>query len=314
MCSFNPPALAIAILIGISLCGCSKQSQETTEVASFATPNEAVDALVNALEQKNLQQSSKILNVDATTLSSNDPVADERVRTSFLKRYQAHHELVAGGADDLVLMVGEDDWPLPIPLVRREGRWMFDGPAGADELIARRIGANELHTIAVMRGYVDAQGEYASQGHDGASAGIYAQRIRSDAGKQNGLYWETAPGHPSSPLGPFIAAATDEGYVAAKPGMPYYGYRYRMLFSQGPAAQGGARDYLVGGDLKNGFAAIAYPDVYGKTGVMTFIVNQDGVVWQRDLGSDTAQIAATLQQFNPDQHWTPLVEDLAVSR
>ena len=306
--------LVVALIGAFLVCGCGKQRDNAPEFTSFAMPDEAVAALIDALEKNDLPKLSKILNVDAATLlNTEDHAGDERARMSFLKRYHVHNQLVAGGANDLVLLVGDDDWPLPIPLVRHDARWGFDGPAGVDELVARRIGANELHVISVMRGYVDAQEEYAAEGHDGLPAGIYAQRVRSNTGKQNGLYWETAPGQPPSPLGPFIAAAAEEGYASATAGMPYYGYRYRMLFSQGSEAQGGARDYLVGGDLKGGFGVIAYPDVYGKTGVMTFMVNQDGIIWQRDLGSDTTHIASTIQQFNPDEHWTPLVENFVAS-
>ena len=192
--------------------------------------------------------------------------------------------------------------------MREQGRWRFDGAAGAEEIVTRRIGANELRTIDVMRSYVDAQNEYASTGHDGAAPGVYAQRLRSEAGKHNGLYWETAAGETLSPAGALLAAAADEGYGQTS-GAPYHGYRYRTLPSQGSAANGGAHEYIVGGKQTGGFALLAYPAEYGASGVMTFMVNQDGIVWQRDLGEETAQLATSVQQFNPDETWTPIAAE-----
>jgi hypothetical protein len=206
----------------------------------------------------------------------------------------------------MALQVGADDWPLPIPLVKEQGRWHFDGAAGVEAIVKRRIGANELRTIDVMHSYVTAQEEYAAMGHDGAAAGVYAQQLRSDPGKHNGLYWEpSSPGELPSPAGPFLAAATAEGYGMTK-GEPYHGYLYRPLLSQGSSARGGSRDYLVNGKLTGGFALIAYPVDYGASGIMTFIVNQDGVVWQRDLGENTTTDVASIRQFNPDSKWTPI--------
>ncbi|HKQ83071.1 MAG TPA: DUF2950 domain-containing protein [Steroidobacteraceae bacterium] len=297
-------------------CGGAEREQKESAAWSFATPEAAVAAFVAALEKNNTDELESLLGPGTKgMLSSGDEVADRNARQSFLQRYRDKHQLVAGGPDDLALQVGHDDWPLPIPLVRRNGRWSFDGAAGAEELVMRRIGANELRVIAVMHGYVDAQQEYASAGRDGGEPGVFAQRLRSDPGKQDGLYWETAPGQPHSPLGPFVAAAAEEGYTAsgssqgAATQRPYHGYRYRMLFSQGDAASGGAHDYIVDGKLKDGFALVAFPDSYGKSGVMTFMVNQDGVVWQRDLGEETPKVAAAMKQFNPDPNWTPIASE-----
>jgi hypothetical protein len=229
---------------------------------------------------------------------------------AFLARYRVKHQLVTGGPDDLVLQVGEDDWPLPIPLVRHDGRWHFDGAAGVDEVVMRRIGGNELRTIDVMEGFVAAQEDYAAEAHDGATAGVYAQKIRSDPGKHNGLYWEVAAGEPQSPAGPMLADAAAEGYTGGRgAAAPYHGYHYRMLASQGPEANGGARDYIVDGKLTGGFALLAWPATYGASGVMSFMINQDGVVWQRDLGDNTEEIAASIQQFNPDSTWTPIAPE-----
>jgi hypothetical protein len=198
---------------------------------------------------------------------------------------------------------------LPIPLVREAGRWQFDGAAGAEEILLRRIGANELRAIDVMRGYVVAQEEYASVPRDGSAPGAYAQKLHSDAGTQNGLYWETEPGAPPSPAGPFLANATAEGYSAPGGLVPYHGYVFRTLLAQGSAANGGAREYIVDGAQTGGFALLAYPAAYGASGVTTFIVNHDGVVWQRDLGEDTATLATAMTQFDPDAAWTPIAPE-----
>jgi hypothetical protein len=312
-------AVGASLLWLAALCSCAKPAAnltgepaaKTDAQTSFATPDEAVAALVAAGEKQDMAALQAMLGPDsAGLLSSGDPVQDQKERDGFLKRYAAYHELVAGGPDDLVLLVGEDRWPLTIPLVRRSGRWYWDGAAGARELIVRRIGANELRTIDVMQGFVAAEKDYAAAAHDGARPGVYALRLRSSPGKHDGLYWESAPGQPQSPAGPGLAAANAEGYVVTGTlANPYHGYLFRPLTSQGPDAEGGARDYLVDGKLTHGFALLAYPSAYGVSGVMTFMVDQDGVVWQRDLGKNTAQAAAAIQQFNPDDSWTPLAPE-----
>jgi hypothetical protein len=280
-------------------------------VTTFATPEAAVDALIAAGEKPDNAALLAVLGPDsADLLSSGDAVADQRARAAFRARYKAYHQLVAGSPDQLVLMTGEDRWPLPIPLVRTNGRWWWNAAAGAQELVMRRIGADELRTIEVMRGVVEAENDYALTGHDGEPAGLYARRLRSTPGKEDGLYWQIKRGEPQSPAGPLLAAASAEGYAMQGGGTaPYHGYLYRVLTSQGPAASGGVRDYLTDGKLNGGFAVLAYPASYGSSGIMTFMVNQDGVVWQRDLGEDTAQAAAAISQFNPDQHWTPLAPE-----
>ena len=312
-------AVATSLLWVSALSGCAKPAAhrevESTAKAeaqtSFATPDEAVAALVAAGEKADTTALQAMLGPDtAGLLSSGDPVQDQKEREGFLERYAAYHELVAGDAENLVLLVGEDRWPLPIPLVRRSGRWYWDGAAGARELVVRRIGANELRTIDVTHGFVAAEKDYAASAHDGTPDGVYTQKLVSSPGKQDGLYWQSPPGQPPSPAGPGLAAANAEGYaVTGTLANPYHGYLFRILTSQGPEAEGGARDYLVDGKLRNGFAVLAYPSAYGASGVMTFVVNQDGVVWQRDLGKDTAQAAAAIQQFNPDATWTPLAPE-----
>jgi hypothetical protein len=296
----------MAVMLGEMLSGCASPTHD-----SFKTPDEAVGALAKALEHQDTRLLQELLGPGtADLLSSGDPVADNRARAAFLERYRVRHELVEGNSDTLVLVVGEDRWPLPIPLVRDENHWEFDGAAGANELVLRRIGANELSTINVMHGYVAAQRDYGSVGHDGAAAGVYAQKLRSDPGKQDGLYWEIGAGGTPSPAGPLLAAANSEGYALDRGGRaPYHGYLFRTLTSQGSSADGGARDYKVNGQLTGGFALLAYPERYGASGIMTFIVNQDGVVWQRDLGKDTASAALAIQQFDPDDSWTPLAPE-----
>lgn len=301
-----------AILPALVLtCTCAKHDLPANEDRYFATPEQAVAALIHALEHNDVNEVEQLLGPDMQgLLSSGDDVADRAARERFLSLFHEQHLLVAGGPNDLVLQVGRDAWPLPIPLVRRHAQWTFDGQAGAEELVSRRIGRNELRAIRVMRGYVEAQREYASASRDEAPAGIYAQRVNSTPGKHDGLYWQTTQGEPPSPLGPLIAEATQEGYPGTNPsGKPYHGYRYRMLFSQGASAPGGARDYIVEGKLKEGFALVAYPEKYGVSGIMTFMVNQDGIVWQSDLGEETAERAASMRAFDPDSGWIPIPQE-----
>jgi Protein of unknown function (DUF2950) len=313
----------IVVLLGGLLSGCAKTEApaavatavDATAAAqdphtTFATPDEATEALVAALRNHDSKALGALLGPGmADLLSTGDPVEDTKERTNFLTAYDASHALVAGDASDLALLVGEDRWPLPIPLEQRAGRWSWDGAAGIQEILLRRIGADELRTIKVMRGFVDAQNDYASKGHDGLPAGLFAQRLNSTPGKQDGLYWESKPGEAQSPAGPFLAGATAEGYGEKVAAAPYHGYVYRMVNSQGAQANGGALNYLVDGTLSKGFALVAYPSNYGSSGIMTFIVNQDGEVWQRDLGEDTAKDAAAITQFNPDAAWTPLAPE-----
>ncbi|HET9942110.1 MAG TPA: DUF2950 domain-containing protein [Terriglobia bacterium] len=291
------------------LTACTQQEGTTSSSTDFATPEEAVTALTAALEKHDVAELGRIFGPGTEELlSSGDQVEDQATREAFLNRLKAGHQLVSGGPTDLMLLVGDDNLPLPIPLVKEGDRWRFDGAAGADKLVRSRIGGNELRTIDVMYGYVAAQRQYASQGRDGAPAGIYAQRLRSEPGKHNGLYWEARDGEQESPAGPFLAHAAAEGYGggAKVEQTPYHGYLFRPLLSQGAAAAGGARNYLVNGKLTGGFALIAYPADYGASGIMTFIVNQDGLVWQRDLGDTTEAEAAAIQQYNPDSTWTPI--------
>jgi len=295
-------AFLLALLL---FAGCARPPAATNAQRGFDSPESAMTALVTALEQRDRATLVAMLGPGSDALlSSGDAVADSTARADFLARYAQKHELVAGGPEDLVLQVGADDWPFPIPIVRRGGKWILDAAAGRDEIVRRRIGGNELQTIEVMHGYVAAQDDYAAKAHDGVPAGTYARAIRSDPGRQNGLFWEVAEGEPQSPAGPLLAEASSEGYGAA--GEPYHGYRFRMLTAQGPAAAGGARDYVVDGRQTGGYALVAWPALYGTSGVMSFLVNQDGIVWQRDLGAGTEQAAAAITAFDPDSLWTPI--------
>jgi len=294
----------LLVVLGVALlAGCARKAEQDNV---FDTPDEAVAAFVTALEHYDLPRLKALLGpASEALLQSSDPVQDKGDREQFLSAYKAKHSLADDGADRKVLVVGNEDWPMPIPIVKRDGKWVFDGEAGIDELIYRRVGANELGAIDTCRGYVAAQVEYASEGRDGDPPGIYALKLMSDEGLHNGLYWPTAEGEPPSPAGPFVAAAASEGYRRAAEGerRPYHGYYYRPLYAQGANANGGAREYFKDGLLTEGFALIAWPADYGASGVMTFIVNQDGVVFQKDLGEDTDAAAQAIQAFDPDSSW-----------
>jgi hypothetical protein len=269
---------------------------------SFASLDEAVNALVAAIRAADRNALVEILGPLANPLVwSGDDVADRAALQRFTAAYDRAHRL-EGGAGKVVLYVGDDDFPFPIPLVPDGPRWLWDTAAGDDELLNRRIGENELAAIQVCLAYVDAQREYYSRG-----TGLleYAQRLESSKGKHDGLFWETRPGEPESPLGPLVAKARAAGYPLPPRGapVPYHGYFYRILFAQGPDAAGGAYDFVVKGHMIGGFALVAYPASYGVSGIMTFIVNQDGVVHQKDLGPKTAQAANAMKTYNPDSTW-----------
>ncbi len=300
--------IVVAMLVTALATGCAPKPEAHT---SFATAEEAVAALVAALENDDLAAIGKILGPGSDeVISSGDPVADKADRDAFVVSYREKHELVADGDGKRILQVGAADWPSPVPVVQRDGRWYLDGAEGADEVIYRRVGENELGAIAVARGFWEAQFDYAAEARDGNPAGVYAQKLLSDPDRQNGLYWPTAEGEPPSPAGPFVAAASAEGYRAGAEGqrVPYHGYYYRSLYGQGPSANGGARNYFTDGLLTDGFALIAWPADYGASGVMTFMVNQDGVVFEKDLGDDTAAIVEKIQDFDPDDTWQPLAD------
>ena len=233
---------------------------------------------------------------------SGDAVADRNAANRFAAEYDHAHHIEAGGGK-LVLHVGADDFPFPVPLVPDGPEWRFDTAAGKEEILNRRIGRNELDTIQVCLAYVDAQRDYYSQDRNADGLREYAARFASSSGKRDGLYWRTKPGEPPSPLGPLVVRARGEGYGGHQQGTPYHGYLFRILTAQGPAASDGAYSYMAHGRMIGGFALVAYPAQYGVSGVMTFIVNHEGVVYQKDLGPDTASIARAMKLYNPDSTW-----------
>ncbi len=297
---FDKARLGAIGLLALTLVACAKPGAQ----AGFQTPEAAFDALVAALEKNDLAMANQLLGPDAgDLLESGDALQDQADRADFVARYKAGHSLQEDGADRQILVTGENDWQFPIPAVKKDGKWMLDGAAGADELVYRRVGENELGAIAVAYGFVDAQNEYAALGHDGDPPGIYALKLVSDPGLQNGLYWPTEGDETPSPAGEFVAAAAGEGYRANE-GAAYHGYHYRMLYKQGANAKGGEREYFKDGLLTQGFALVAWPADYGASGVMTFLVSQDGEVFQKDLGEDTAAAVQQMIAFDPDSSWT----------
>lgn len=293
--------LAAALLLAV---GCAPKDEQQ----SFSSPEAAFEALITGLEKGESTSLTALLGPGVEELlDSGDAVADLQDRTDFVASYRARHSLESPDENTRLLVHGENDSVFLIPAVKRNGKWLLDGNAGADELVYRRVGANELGAINVLRGYVDAQNEYAANGHDGDPAGIYALKLVSDPGLENGLYWETLEGDPPSPAGKFVATASAEGYRSGA-GTPYHGYRYRMLYRQGANANGGARDYFKGGVLTEGFGLVAWPAEYGSSGVMTFVVNPDGVVFQKDLGEDTQNAVNAITSFDPDSTWTAIAD------
>jgi hypothetical protein len=290
--------LALAIVLALQSAALAAPAQK-----SFASLDEAVSALVAALRAADRKALVQILGPHGSPLVwSRDDVADRAAFQRFVAAYDRAHRLEGGGGR-VVLYVGDDDFPFPIPLVPAGPRWVWDTDAGDDELLNRRIGQNELSVIQVCLAYVDAQREYYSRG-----TGLleYAQRLESTRGKRDGLYWEVKLGEQVSPLGPLVARARAAGYPLPPRGapVPYHGYFYRILFAQGPDAPGGAYDFVVKGHMIGGFALVAYPATYGVSGIMTFVVSHDGIVYQKDLGPKTVQLANAMRMYNPDRSWS----------
>jgi hypothetical protein len=284
--------------------GFAQQGNEKT----FASPGDAVLALYNAAKANDSQTADAIFGSSAADiLHTGDKVADENMRTDFVKRYDQMHRVVLEPDGAVTLYVGADNWPFPVSIVKNGGgSWYFDTESGRKEILYRRIGRNENDAIDILHSLVDAQRDYIAETHDGDKTKHYAAKFISDEGKQNGLYWKTSDNDPPSPIGPLLVSAAAEGYnVQQGKQQPYHGYYYRILTKQGAAAKGGARDYMVNGQLTKGFAFVAYPAEYRNSGVVTFIVNQDGVVYEKDLGADTAKIAGSMTEYNPDSSWNP---------
>ena len=304
MCAVGAAAIIALAYTGVSIAASASQK-------SFASAEEAVKALMAAAKDNNDKEVLSIFGPSGKELIfSGDKVADKRRREEFIKAYDEKNKLVQEG-DSVVLVIGKNDWPFPIPLVKKGTAWVFDTEKGKQEVLNRRIGENELFTIQTLLAVVDAQREYAMKDRNKNGLLDYAQKFFSDPGKKNGLYWEAKAGEAPSPLGPIIAEARSEGYQGTRvngSGGPYHGYHYKMLMAQGKDAPGGAYSYLVKGKMIGGFAVVAYPAEYDNSGVMTFIVNHDDKVFQKNLGKNTASVAKAMKEYNPDSTWSQVKE------
>ena len=288
---------AMILLPALSLAAVAQQK-------SFASAEEAVKAVIAAARNNSDKELLAIFGAQAKDiLFSGDPVADKVRRGHFIADYDEKNRLAEEGGST-ILIVGKQDWPFPIPLVKKGQSWVFDTDKGKEEILNRRIGENELFTIQACLAVVDAEREYAIKDRNRDGLLEYAQKFVSDPGKKNGLYWDAKQGEPQSPLGPIMSQARSQGYqIKANTPVPYHGYYYRILTAQGKDAPGGAYNYVWRGKLIGGFAVVAYPATYGNSGVMTFIVNHDGKVFQKNLGANTASIAKSMKEYNPDKTW-----------
>ncbi len=303
-------------LLALTMCvvSCSKQekpveTQAQTAQKTFASPDDAGKALADAAKSDNRDVMLAIFGPDSKDLIySGDAQADKAAFAGFVSDYDAMHRWRKLDDSIELLFTGADNKTFPIPLKKNAaGQWYFDTPAGKEEIIARRIGKNEMAAIDVCAAVADAQAQYFSQRHDGVKQ--YAQKFLSEAGKQDGLYWPSPEGQPKSPLGPLVAFATGEGYkLQSNQFVPFHGYYFHMLDKQGPDAKGGAKSYVVNGKMTGGFAVVAYPAKYGDSGIMTFLINQNGVVYEKDLGKTTGDLADAMTEFNPDKSWKPVEE------
>lgn len=295
--------LALGLIVLLALASESAHgATASVEPRMFETPEEAFQMLVAAIRADDTQALLAILGKAARPLiSSGDPVPDRAARAQFVQAYDASHQLQAGQGV-IVLVIGQDNFPFPIPLVPDGPKWRFDAAAGEDEILRRTIGRDELGAVQVCLAYADAQRQYYAEARDSSDVLQFAQRLGSTTGKRDGLYWPTKAGEPRSPLGERVARARADGAGSAPP-VPFLGYLYRILTAQGPDAAGGAYGYVANGKMIGGFALVASPARWGVSGVMTFLVNHDGVVFEKNLGPKTGEIARQMKSFNPDQTW-----------
>jgi hypothetical protein len=299
---FLSTTAALLLSVLVPLCALAEDATQK----SFASPRAALAALLEANKADNLTALNEILGPSAASLiTSGDDTQDKNDRAQFVTLYEAHHRLQKSAPGTLTLLIGKNEWPLPIPLVKSGDQWRFDSDAGARELLYRRIGANELAAIKVARALHQAQLDYAASAHDGNPKGLYAQRFRSSPNMHDGLYWPVADGEAMSPAGPLVADAEAAGYETGTR-HPFHGYYFRILKSQGPHARGGAKDYVVDGKMSGGFAILAYPVEFGASGVMSFLVSDRGRVYEKDLGEGTSEAAQAMSSFDPDPTWKAL--------
>ena len=299
--------------------GAPEQKQESTTTASqqqqkqFDTPKQAVDALIQVAANFDVAAAKEILGPDSDDIiSSEDPVMDKNRALAFAAKANEKTSIEIDKKDPkrAILLVGNDDFPLPIPIVKRKGKWSFDTKVGREEILNRRIGANELNAIEICRGFDEAQHEYAQEKHDDSKVNQYAQRIISSPGKHDGLAWQNADGTWGGPVGEEVAKALEQGYTQQSQPQPYHGYYFKVLKGQGPAAPMGEMDFVVGGAMIGGFALAAAPAEYRVTGVQTFIVGPDGVVYEKDLGRDTLKTFQSMDRYNPDNSWKVTEDDV----
>ena len=304
--SANLPILA-AVAILLTACFPIRSKAQQPGQKTFSSPEDATNALVTAAQNNDEKAMLDILGPDGKQIvSSGDETEDAESRANFVRRYEQMHRLMKEPDGTTVLYIGAENWPTPIPLVNQGNSWYFDTEAGKKEILYRRVGRNELSAISVCQELVAAQKEFYSAQHN-----EYAKEIFSNEGQHDGLYWKAAEGEPQSPVGPLVASAFAEGYAKSQNGSPtpYRGYYYRMLMRQGKNGPGGAKSYLVNGKLAGGFAFLAYPAEYRSSGVMTFIVNEDGIVYQKDLGRKTEVLAKALKEYNPNSSWQKAEEE-----
>lgn len=294
------PITRKALTLTVVLAGLLAAQQKT-----FDTPQSAVDALLKAAANSDAAALVEIFGPEGRDLvTSGDPVQDKNYMSAFLSMAEEKKSVVVDpqNSNRAILSVGNDDWPFPLPLIKKSGKWFFDSKAGRQEILFRRIGANELDAIQVCRGFVEAQHEYATLAREYTGTTQYAQRIFSSPGKRDGLYWQRPDGSPGGPISEAVAKAIEEGYSTTEP-TGYHGYYFKVLKGQGAAAPLGQMDYVIGGVMIGGFALIAAPAEYGVSGIKTFIVSHDGIVYEKDLGKDTLEIAKKIDRFDPDKTW-----------
>ncbi len=296
----NFPKLAVAAVL-LTACFSTRSLAQQPGQKTFSSPEDASSALVTAAQDNDEKAMIDILGSDGKQIvSSGDDTEDANSRANFVKKYQEMHRLVTEPDGTTALYIGAENWPTPIPLVNKDKAWYFDTEAGKQEILYRRIGQNETSAMAVCQELVAAQKEYRAT-HENE----YAQKLFSDEGQHNGLYWKAAEGETQSPIGPLVASAVAEGYAQSLNGTPtpYRGYYFRILTRQKKTASGGAKSYLINGKMTEGFAFVAYPAEYRSSGVMTFIVSEDGVVYEKDLGRKTEVLAKAMKEYNPNSSW-----------